>query len=319
MEITFFSVGQGDTIALNWAESPGEERCGIIDCFGVAGFRAVRTHLAARRLSRIEFVLLTHTHYDHYSGLPELLEHCEEAGIVVERFFHTEIVGRAYIAAITSQVYKIALIKLFHLVSRLERCGVIKRQGLVNPDFKLDVGSGLCLQFVAPASREYDVYMKQQFGTGLALTKRPSPNTVAAITMIGGASSYALLTSDAEQKTLGNVQGRLLLNDRREVALAQIPHHGSIKSHRPQFWSKRPRKTGAPAVVSFGENSHGHPSPDVLDSFRGLGYRVAATGPLEAPSEASMLLDMISTRTERPGGSDVRVVYRQAEDRFVRR
>ena len=88
LRVTFKYVGQGDCIIIEWEE---EERpgVGIIDCKAISGYNAAVKHLEDIKPPEIAFIVLSHPHQDHYSGLLTVLEHCQRNGISIGLFGHT--------------------------------------------------------------------------------------------------------------------------------------------------------------------------------------------------------------------------------------
>lgn len=75
LRVTFLSVGHGDCAVV---EFPGSAVM-VIDGGGLStsfdvGERIVAPHLWARKIGRIDYVVLTHADFDHYGGLPFLVE-----------------------------------------------------------------------------------------------------------------------------------------------------------------------------------------------------------------------------------------------------
>lgn len=77
LRVTFLSVGQGDASVV---EFPGGEVM-IVDAGGLGsgtfdvGERLVAPFLWSRRIATVDWLVLTHPHYDHYGGLRYLVEH----------------------------------------------------------------------------------------------------------------------------------------------------------------------------------------------------------------------------------------------------
>jgi competence protein ComEC len=79
---TFFETGLGDAILLEFPSGS----CLLIDA-GVGWYsRFILNYLAARRIEKLDGLLLTHPHRDHYGGMKEVIE-----AIPVHRFFHNGV------------------------------------------------------------------------------------------------------------------------------------------------------------------------------------------------------------------------------------
>lgn len=88
MKITFKNVGQGDSIILEWDGGLHGE-IGIIDCKKTPTGNPIIEHLERIKPERIAFVLLSHPHFDHFSGMADLLTYCNTEGIKIQHFMHT--------------------------------------------------------------------------------------------------------------------------------------------------------------------------------------------------------------------------------------
>ncbi len=64
--VTFFSVGQGDSALISLAYNKGNI---LIDCFG-----GVSDLIKTRGIKKLDYVIITHAHYDHYGDLSIVLE-----------------------------------------------------------------------------------------------------------------------------------------------------------------------------------------------------------------------------------------------------
>ena len=114
MKITFKNVGQGDSIILEWNGAEGRH-IGIVDCHRYEGTNPVVQHLIDNELESIKFLILSHPHYDHYSGLLELLDFCEQQNIVIERFAHTSGYHFNYMQWFELDENKVALLEAIFL------------------------------------------------------------------------------------------------------------------------------------------------------------------------------------------------------------
>jgi competence protein ComEC len=101
-------------------------------------------------------------------------------------------------------------------------------------------------------------------------------NDVSIIIFLDYGDFEALLTGDATDKVLGNIdysQVETLVDGDFDVL--KVPHHGSKYSLHKDFYEKlNPKK----CVISVGEgNRFNHPSPFVIDYFEESGCEVLRT------------------------------------------
>lgn len=285
LRITFKNVGQGDSIILEWKSDISEHKIGIIDCNLVdENTNPVLSYLQSTFYKEIDFILLSHPHYDHFSGLRQILEYCEEKNIFIKNFWHTSSQVPSYLRAAvksTSAANELAL--LFKKIMELSRKGkVIGGQGYVaNNTRDYSLSKDISLRFLAPSTKEFDKYIRK---INLKFDEEDSKNTANAnwlstVIKISGNDWFILLTSDCESEVLKS----LWINDKAEfegkrLLLAQSPHHGAKGNHQKNFWIRQnPNRTNPYAVISVGKNHYGHPSPVVIQFFDKANYRVYST------------------------------------------
>lgn len=98
INITFKNVDQGDSILLEWQNEEDETIIGIIDCnLKKDKSNPILNYIIKNRIQKIEFMLLSHPHFDHYSGLVELLEFIIQNKIKLRNFLHTCIYVKQYV------------------------------------------------------------------------------------------------------------------------------------------------------------------------------------------------------------------------------
>ncbi len=70
------------------------------------------------------------------------------------------------------------------------------------------------------------------------------------------------------------------------LKLCQIPHHGSISNHEPEFWRDLKHESACPAVISAGEHKkYNHPHLRVVSDFNLMNYRICATNNVNGMKE----------------------------------
>jgi beta-lactamase superfamily II metal-dependent hydrolase len=91
-----------------------------------------------------------------------------------------------------------------------------------------------------------------------------------------------LLTSDAVKAVFK------LLNNKieQEAILVQVPHHGSIANHFPDFWSNLRKTKKCPSVFSIGDEPKDRlPNKDTVAFFDKNNFTVHATNEVYGISE----------------------------------
>ena len=291
LEVIFKSVGQGDCIVIEWNDDVN--RVGIVDCHAEGSRNPAIDHVKSIGCDAIEFVVLSHPHSDHYSGLPDLLEYCRQHSIVVKRFLHTASFCIGHIQTVVAGTNSRRLIvKLLLQVEKLHEDGVIREKGTVTDTTgSIELGDGISLEFLAPSDQEISKYQKSAFREELQLKSKPDANWLSTLIRIDGGEWYALLTGDVYEETLRRVGIEVI---RREVkqrdrpwrlVAGQVPHHGSAKSHYREFWKTKQYEPKTPLGLSVGlNNKHDHPADGVVEELKDLEYDVRSTAEVSSYS-----------------------------------
>ncbi len=302
LTITFKNVGYGDTIILEWQNDDGQNEIGIIDCH----LRNGKSNLAIEHIKhqgyrRINFMILTHPHTDHFSGFPSLLEFCKDQGIKIGNFWHTAVYDESFLEELAdNQIIegkitvndffdsfvnrskdKNRLKKLFREIVALEKSQT--QIGIINNTSSLQLNKKLWIEFLSPSYAELNKYYKGSFSSGaeekMKIHQRennPNSNLLSLFTRIFTDNWSVLLPSDSTKSTIERItrdfQGRL---DTKVVAL-QIPNHGSLQSHFEPFWANIPGKENIPVFVSVGSR-YGLPAKEVIQFFEKNYKEVHAT------------------------------------------
>ncbi len=306
MKVVFFNVGQGDSIILEW-ESNDELLIGVIDCKRREdGKNPVLEYIKGKKILKILFLVLSHPHYDHFSGFLELLEYCEKNNIKTEYFLHTsqqtpDYLKTACLTAIATKSIQDLFIYLRKSVNE-SRIKVAIIQG--DAPFKFPLDEKWELIPVSPSLKEFDDYIKDALPYNLEEDANNNPNANYLSTIIklynNANNKFLLLTSDAESRSFKRLKSRGDLFPKKHILIvAQAPHHGSKKNHHSNFWKIiTPKSNNASLIISVGKNSYGHPSMDVVNFFKKNDYSISSTINLEKyksrTSPESLLLDVFS-------------------------
>ncbi|KAB1232612.1 ComEC/Rec2 family competence protein [Chryseobacterium viscerum] len=287
MKITFKDVGQGDSILLEW-EHLGVRKVGIIDCNKKGKINPVVEHLKTLDyLKEIEFIILSHPHSDHFSGMIELLDYIKSENITVKKFAHTLfILGKdfySYLKWVEIDTAALAdLCQIIEKVSELRESKHIKKMEFVQERWREDLSDNLYLKCLSPSQDEAERYMKIVNGEPEKNKKAASSgaNYLSTLFCLVRNDNYFLLTSDAEPTTFER-----LLEERthdellsKSLFLGQMPHHGSSKNYHKPFWEHITKTDERHAIASAGDNAKcKHPHLNVLKSFHSEGYQIHCT------------------------------------------
>ena len=239
LRVTFVDVGQGDAALIDLPDG----RLAMVDT-GQGGphpaVREVRDVLAARRRSRIDLLVITHGHPDHFGGLEPLLD--------------SVVIGEIWVNG-----------------QRL----VEERDGAMERLLSTALTRGTRLRFAPELCESTD-----EFGGARFEVLWPCPRYDPALDLNDNSLSLRLaygrraflLTGDLEAEA----EARLVAAGRvRSVDVLKVAHHGSRTSTTAGFLEAAGPSL---AVISSGAgNRYGHPSPLVLDRLREAGARILRT------------------------------------------
>jgi competence protein ComEC len=239
LRVSFVDVGQGDATLIDFPNG----QLALVDTGQGGRHPAVRelaSLLAARRRSRIDLVVITHGHPDHYGGLGHLVGDIAIGELWLNGQLLTEERDGVMSRVVTSAMARGTQVRFVP-----EVCGKTRFFG------------GTHLEVLWPCPR-YDPAL------GL------NDNSVTLRLRFGERSF--LFTGDLERES-----ERLLVASKRLGAadVLKVAHHGSRTSTSPPFLDAvRPSL----AVISSGAgNRYGHPSPLVVARLREAGARVLRT------------------------------------------
>jgi competence protein ComEC len=229
--VRFLDVGQGDAALV---QSPGGATV-LID--GGPDPQLVATKLAAIGVKRLDLIVATHPHYDHYVGLPAVLAR-----------FPTRLVadtGCDPPEAHTS-AYRDLLLAMHQEGVPQEH--PVRGDVLVVGDLRFDV--------LSPD--------RCWHGTN----SDPNNDSLVLLLTYGGDSVLFANEPEADAQ-------QVMLDDHEPLTaeVLNVPHHGAGTSIFPFFQAVHETI----AIVSVGPNSYGHPVPETLDELRTTGARVFRT------------------------------------------
>ena len=321
MEITFKDVGQGDSIILEWADGE-KKKVGIIDCNLKGGKNPVLDHIIAKKYHEIEFIILTHPHRDHYSGLSGLFDYLLKENIVVNKMAHTLLHAekRYWKYFEVSSTDSRILNKLIKQIKILKEKGIIKLMDAVLKGSSFYNEGTISLECLAPSFDEIEEYHRIVKDDADANVKEASSaaNLLSTIFRLKVDNYYFLFTSDAEHKAFDSIiqRGEVTFAG-QHFLLCQIPHHGSEKNHHIEFWEKIDIVGEPYATISAGQHRlYRHPSFSVISHFQQKGYVVHCTSVINGMEQyIKYLMENILNSTILDMDSELAQEYVKAGDR----
>lgn len=244
LSLTFLDVGHGDSILV---EFPRGKRM-LIDGGGSfeerfdTGKNVVAPFLWNKKISRIDYLVLTHPDPDHLNGLNFIASH-----FTIGQFWSTEL-------ATGSEAY----LRLDDTVSKEKIDRFILNE--TTPPLTVE---GVRISFLNPPEMAELVRMSQP---------RNLTNNSSLVVKLQFREVSLLLAADIGKEA----EYRMMTKGHSVKAdLLKVPHHGSASSSSPAFLE---RVKPAYAIVSVGERNIGHlPNPEVMRRYDLIGARVFRT------------------------------------------
>lgn len=273
-------MGQGDSILISWNEE-NIKKIGIIDCNNYRGRNPILEEISEiKEKYEIEFIIISHGHQDHYSGVLGLLDFCKKNNIIINQFISTLQPNQFQYYDITlSKNEKKSITKLIEKINQFYEIDKIildvfpAYNKVIN--FPIENYKFECLY---PKQSDYNTLGNNlsKYLKGKAKTK-PDLNYISTIFKLSNTENYVLLTSDCTKESLNYVSRKDGDIKAKKLSIGQAPHHGSIKNHNQEFWRKTKRIDDCPIVFSVGTSRHNLPNVEVVESFSNMGFKVYST------------------------------------------
>jgi len=239
MRITFFDVGEGDSILI---KTPNNKYI-LIDGGGTfykekssPGIRVLNS-LKRLGINKIDLLTFTHEDSDHTEGLFHIIKR-EEVEYIA--YPDVELINYGK-----------------DLINILEKQNVKKIDLKRGDSFEID---GLEFVILNPISGGKD-YL------------RANDNNNSLCILLKYKNFSVLLTGDIEVEAINEIYKLYpdLIND---LTLLKVPHHGSKNSYDMNFFNLIGPKY---SIISVGSNVFGHPSDDILDLLSSINSKILRT------------------------------------------
>lgn len=286
MKVTFKNVGQGDSIILEWKDG-AQDKIGLIDCNIIDRKNPVANYINESKYSEIEFIIMSHPHSDHYSGMLGLFEVIVKKGIIVRHFGHSvHILGPDFIKYLKWMEIGTAELKdlqeLITMISRLRDSGTILRMDMLAEDWQKQLSEGISLKCLSPSQLEAEKYHEivklEPERNKKAASK--AANFLSTMFKLSIDNYYYLFTADSEIFTFERILKQGFHKDLQQfrMRIGQLPHHGAERNHYPEFWKSLNKDECPYAMISAGTHlKYNHPRYPVILSFHEAGYQIHCT------------------------------------------
>ncbi len=323
MKVTFKNVGQGDSIILEWKDE-NQDKIGIIDCNIIDRKNPVADYINTSQYTEIEFIIMSHPHSDHYSGMPGLLEVIVQKGIKVKRFGHSIFILGAdffkylkWVEIDTAQLK--SLQQLVTKIHELRTSGTILKIDMIVEGWQIQLAENISLKCLSPSQLEAEKYQEIVDFEPEKNKKEASKaaNFLSTMFKLSIDDYYYLFTADSEICTFERIIKENTHPDLQQhsMRIGQLPHHGAENNHHPAFWETLKKEESPFAIISAGVHlKYNHPRYPVIESFHSAGYQIHCTNIvngmktyiklLKDLGRSSAVLDTFSELVSQDSGGD---------------
>ncbi len=287
MKITFKNVGQGDTIILEWIDEDDEHCIGVIDCKRCGNdnsvIESIKKISETGKKFKVKFIIISHPHYDHYSGMLGLLNYCDTNNVLIELFGHTMEIDPDYLNwANLPDEHSVLLQKIIEKCISMDNRGVIREIAYTNKGWQLSINGMFSIRSIGPSDHEYRMfaerldYFRKSYDE---LRASRTANLLSTVFLLSCNDYFLILNSDATIEFLDRFRSRFKPElQKSRLALTQIPHHGSKENHRIQFWHELEYDLNCPAIISAGKHAkYAHPHRDVVQDLHNHKFKIHST------------------------------------------
>ena len=266
LTVTFLDVGQGDASVLQlptgdvWVVDAGP---------AVNGINPVAAFLLARGIGEIDCFVATHAHADHIAGFPALARELPVKRLLAPPFMMESQEGREFISAALDLGIEVQLASTGQVCYRSSSGGP---------------GVETVITALHPPAESIRGTRSEENDNSLVLLVRVPG--VAVVLMGDGEEAAERSVQDQLSRMGLAVEGRFRPSPGHRkggstIVVLKAGHHGSRWASTLTFLDFLKPQV---AIVSVGENSFGHPSPEAMDRIRLAGaslYRTDGSGAIQ--------------------------------------
>lgn len=325
IELYFIGEGVGESTIIH---IPGKW-VGVVDAFGTVNGSVTKAILDLLNINTINFVFLSHYHYDHFSGLGYILNNVAIEKYAQPSFAKSDDLYKLLVALDCPQNTSLwkntpAGNLVYYLHNNLQKLGQNYYEGnnsthYLSHDIKSDDNASktkLNIQGLAPFP-----HILQNFIKRLPKRLKENPlrsnnkddadiNLTSLVLKITYGKNVIILTGDSENKALNCINLESIFNEPGLNSLVlKVPHHGSKTSIADLFFKQELTSLFNKKIAVVTPNRpHKLPEDDVLEHYLRAGYDLYQTETTFKETTGDGILETLKSPAGKCPSSIVRVI-----------
>jgi beta-lactamase superfamily II metal-dependent hydrolase len=283
LKVHFFNVGHGDSILLEFANP--DPKFILVDSKRIkkSGIEVnpAFDFLKKRGVKRLEAIVVTHLHFDHYLGIEDFIKNFEIGKLVVPPFYHVESknVKKDIFDKLRKKLEDVAdKTDSKEIENRLKSLGHILSFILKNED-KVETANGKeeILRFPNIPELDCRVYLPLTKMKGVLYQKIkdekfnydiwPEMNDMSLAISVEYLGYKTLLSGDATKRQFQDHQRQMATAGVKNLAtdVLKVSHHGSRENCSEEIFSYVFRNNGRDKYSIVSANGRSHPHKEYFD------------------------------------------------------
>lgn len=290
-KLVFLDVGHGDSILI---KTPSN-KIGIIDCNRYLNRVPVVDYLKKHNIKDIEFICLTHPHYDHYLGMLEVINFIHDNNGTINFFADCGFSPKELDLSFIEEDHSNEYFKLYQMVGMSFQGKMIE----CKENTKLYEEDGFEIKALLP---DASITRSELNKKAQNRERFIDLNVFSIVLQISYGNSNALLLSDTDKKSQERIRSKKIIQD--SINVFKISHHGSKVSYDSKIIEGWRNTNHAFAIISAG-CEYRCPASEVLKNLTKLNLDTYATNSFDyshvstptptIPTSQSLLSNLISS------------------------
>ncbi len=251
LDILFFNVGHGDSIALKFPDNTW----GIVDCNKNENKKEpnVLKFLRKNNIKTLKFICLTHPHKDHFLGLFDVINYCDDVENLILYGLNT---GCKEERNKKGTIFK-TIINFLKAKNKSPKDIILAKN-----KHNYSITQDIIFEFLSPSEDIEKTFIVNK----LYKDKRSIKNCLSIIIKIVYKNKTVLLCADAQKENWA------LLEENINADIIKISHHGSFENNKPEYLSKIVNDSSHISIISSdgGKLYKSIPSKRVIDYLESL-------------------------------------------------